>query len=109
MLQNPIVIAFSIAEVLLEYSNYFAEVGREGEGIADTGGTVHLNKYIYIYIRTDPIRLACSLVRAGKKFSLLLAIYRPQHTLQDFETYLCLRSKCAVLGLPLGTPLKSIQ
>ena len=36
MLQNPIVIAFSIAEVLLEYSNYFAEVGREREGIADT-------------------------------------------------------------------------
>ena len=32
MLQNPIVIAFSIAEVLLEYSNYFAEVGREGGG-----------------------------------------------------------------------------
>ena len=44
MLQNPLVIAFSIAEVVLEYSNYFAEVGREGEGIADTSHTVHLNK-----------------------------------------------------------------
>ena len=44
MLQNSIVIAFSIAEVLLEYSNYFAEVGREGQGIADTSGTVQLNK-----------------------------------------------------------------
>ena len=87
MLQNPIVIAFSIAEVLLEYSNYFAEVGREGEGIADTSGTVQLNK----------------------KLSLPLAIYRPQHTLQGFEAYLWLWGKCAVLGLPLGTLLKSIQ
>ena len=87
MLQNPIVIAFSIVEVLLEYSNYFAEVGREGQGIADTSSTVQLNK----------------------KLSLPPTFYRPQHTLQGFEACLWLRGKCAVLGLPLGTALKSIQ
>ena len=70
MLQNPIVIAFSIAEVLLEYSNYFAEVGREGEGIADTSGTVQLNK----------------------KLLLQLTNYRPQHTLQVFEACLGYRA-----------------
>ena len=56
-------------------------------GIADTSGTVQLNK----------------------KLSLPLTNYRPQHTLQGFEACLWLRGKCAVLGLPLGTPLKSIQ
>ena len=76
-LQNHIVIAFSIAEVLLECSNYFAEVGREGKEIADTSGTVQLNK----------------------KLSLPLTNYRPQHTLQGFEACLWLRGKCAVLGL----------
>ena len=61
MLQNFIVIAFSIAEVLLEYSNYFAEVGREGEGIADTRGTVQLNKscryHVLIIDHNTPYRV----------------------------------------------------